>query len=66
MESEASLRAIAGVTYPLVSKTYTPDAAAAQVTDGLTPSSLSIPFLTTFPYLGTPKGGYQTAPLGTV
>jgi hypothetical protein len=60
------LRAIAGATYPLVSKTYTPDAAAGQITDGLTPASLSIPFLTTFPYLGTPKGGYQTAPLGTV
>jgi Domain of unknown function (DUF4331) len=60
------LRAIAGLTYPLVNKSYTPDAAAGEITDGLTPSSVSGPFLTTFPYLGTPQGGYQTAPLGTV
>ena len=58
------LRAIAGVTYPLVNSSYTPDAAAALVTDGLTPTSTS--FLPQFPYLGTPQGGYQTAPLGPV
>ncbi len=60
------LRAIAGVTYPLVNSSYTPDAAAGAITDGLTPSSLNLPFLNSFPYLGTPQGGYQTAPLGTV
>jgi hypothetical protein len=60
------LRAIAGVTYPLVNSSYTPDAAAGVVTDGLTPSSVNVPFLNAFPYLGTPQGGYQTAPLGTV
>jgi len=60
------LRAIAGVTYPLVNGSYTPDAAAGAVTDGLTPASLNLPFLNSFPYLGTPQGGYQTAPLGTV
>lgn len=60
------LRAIAGVTYPLVNKSYTPDAAASAVTDGLTPASVSGGYLATFPYLGTPQGGYQTAPLGTV
>jgi hypothetical protein len=34
------LRAIAGVTYPLVDPTYTPDAAAGLVTDGLTARQL--------------------------
>ena len=55
------LRAIAGATYPLVDKSYTPDAAAALVTDGLGPSSTR--YLPHFPYLGTPKSGYQTKPL---
>jgi hypothetical protein len=52
------LRAIAGATYPLVDKSYTPDAAAALVTDGLGPGSTR--YLPHFPYLGTPKGGYET------
>ena len=34
------LRAIAGLTYPLVNKSYTPDGAAGAITDGLTPSSV--------------------------
>jgi len=55
------LRAIAGVTYPLVDKSYTPDAAASLVTDGLTAASTR--YLPHFPYLGTPVGGYQTKPL---
>ncbi len=60
------LRAIAGATYPLVNSSYTPDAAAGAITDGLTPASVNVPFLNSFPYLGTPQGGYQTAPLGVV
>jgi hypothetical protein len=32
----------------------------------LTPASVNVPFLNSFPYLGTPQGGYQTAPLGVV
>ena len=55
------LRAIAGATYPLVDKSYTPDAAAAKVTDGLTDSATT--YQSTFPYLGTPLSGYATAPL---
>ncbi len=58
------LRAIAGATYPLVHPSYTPDAAALAITDGLDDTSTS--YLSTFPYLGTPQGGYQTAPLGTL
>jgi hypothetical protein len=58
------LRAIAGLTIPLVDPSYTPDAAASLVTDGLTDADTT--YLTQFPYLGTPQGGYQTSPLATV
>jgi hypothetical protein len=54
------LRAIAGATYALVDKNYTPDAAAAQVDDGVTPDSLDIPYLDRFPYLGVPNSGFTT------
>jgi Domain of unknown function (DUF4331) len=52
------LRALAGVTIPLVDPSYTPDAAASAVTDGLTPSDIASPFLTSFPYLGIPYSGF--------
>ena len=35
------IRAIAGVTIPLVDKTFTPDGAAAKVTDGVTPPAVA-------------------------
>jgi Domain of unknown function (DUF4331) len=54
------LRALAGATYALVDKTYTPDAAASAVTDGLTPADLNVPYLTHFPYLGVPHSGFTT------
>jgi hypothetical protein len=54
------LRAIAGATVPLVDKTFTPDAAAGQVTDGLTQGSVPAGFLDWFPYLGTPYSGFGT------
>ncbi|WP_405775220.1 DUF4331 domain-containing protein [Streptomyces sp. NBC_00859] len=53
------LRALAGVTVPLVDKTYTPDPAAGQVTDGLTPDDVKNPYLDKFPYLGVPYDGYH-------
>jgi hypothetical protein len=53
------LRAIAGVTYPLIDSTYKPDAAAGELTDGLTPSSVSASPLGSFPYLGLPYSGYN-------
>jgi Domain of unknown function (DUF4331) len=53
------LRAIAGATHPLTNPGYTPDAAAGDLTDGLTPSSLGMPFLNQFPYLGLPFSGYD-------
>ncbi|WP_367115228.1 DUF4331 domain-containing protein [Actinophytocola sp.] len=52
------LRAIAGATYALVDKNYTPDQAAAQVDDGVTPDDLDIPYLDRFPYLGVPHDGF--------
>jgi hypothetical protein len=58
------IRAIAGLTYPLVAKGYKPDAAASVVTDGLTAADET--YLPKFPYLGTPWSGYQTSPLGKV
>ncbi len=53
------LRAIAGVTYPLIDPSYVPDPAASQVTDGLTPSNIKNPYLTSFPYLGVPYDGFD-------
>jgi hypothetical protein len=54
------LRAIAGVTVPLVDPTFKPDAAAGEVTDGLTQSSVPSGYLDTFPYLGVPYSGFNT------
>jgi hypothetical protein len=54
------LRAIAGVTVPLVDKKFTPDAAVNLVTDGLTAASVPAGYLSGFPYLGVPYGGFST------
>jgi hypothetical protein len=54
------LRAIAGLTIPLVDPSFTPDGAASLVADGT--SNTNLPLRNTFPYLGTPAGGYQTKP----
>jgi hypothetical protein len=51
------LRAIAGVTYPLVNSSYKPDGAASLVTDGVAPGSDR--YIATFPYLGVPKSGWD-------
>ena len=49
------LRALAGLTYALVDKSFTPDGAAKA--DGLTPASVTAPYLSQFPYLGVPYSG---------
>jgi hypothetical protein len=54
------LKAIAGATIPLVDPGYTPDAVAAKLSDGTT--NTNSPYLSSFPYLGTPAGGFQTLP----
>ena len=52
------LRAIAGVTYALVDKSYTPDAAAGLLTEGLAPAANR--YQATFPYLAPPLDGFDT------
>ena len=60
------LRAVAGLTYPLIDKTFVPDGAASLIFDvidgGNTPPP-SVSYLDTFPYLDHPKSGYTTVPL---
>ena len=57
------LRAIAGLTIPLVDPSYTVDAAAKGVTDGTdNRDGFNGDFRDSFPYLATPNGGYQTSP----
>jgi hypothetical protein len=53
------LRAIAGLTVPLVDPKYKPDAAAGAVTDGLTGSSVKNGPLPHFPYMGVPYDGFH-------
>jgi hypothetical protein len=52
------LRAIAGVTYPLVDKGFAPDPAAGKLTEGITASKDR--FLSKFPYLQNPRDGFDT------
>jgi len=52
------LRAIAGLTYPLVNPSYKPDAAASAVSENLHPAASR--YQATFPYLGTPHDGFHT------
>ncbi|BCJ49278.1 hypothetical protein Asp14428_07530 [Actinoplanes sp. NBRC 14428] len=54
-----SLRAIAGVTFPLVDEKFKPDAAAALVEQGLTAKDASSKLLKKFPYLGVPFDGFN-------
>jgi hypothetical protein len=54
------LRAVAGVTIPLVDPTFTPDGAAGVLTDGTTDTNGGT--TSKFPYLGDPGGGFQTVP----
>ncbi len=57
------LRAIAGLTYPLVvpPNTYTVDPVVGSVGDGLTPSSVPSGYLGHFPYVGSPYDGYDAS-----
>jgi hypothetical protein len=54
-----SLRAIAGVTVPLVDATFKPDAAAALVEQGLSIKDASAKLLKKVPFLGTPFDGFD-------
>ncbi|MEV5446875.1 DUF4331 domain-containing protein, partial [Streptomyces sp. NPDC052644] len=57
-----ALRAVAGVTVPLVDKKFKPDAAAGAVTPGLSAADVTAPFLRDFPFLGTPYDGFNNPP----
>jgi len=52
------LQALAGLTYPLVDKSYTPDPAASKLTQGITPAPNR--YQDTFPYLAPPLDGFDT------
>ena len=60
------LRAIAGATYPLVDAGYTPDAAAAEVTDGLTPASVAVATSPRSRISGSHRVAIRPPRLGTV
>jgi hypothetical protein len=51
------LRAIAGVTYPLVQPSFVPDGAASLIEDGTSPPARTL--LNSFPYVGTPYSGFN-------
>ncbi len=54
------LRAIAGVTYPLIDSSFKPDGAAGEISDFKTdPPAIGSPPTGTFPYLGVPYSGYN-------
>jgi hypothetical protein len=52
------IRAVAGATIPLVDASFTPDAAAGAVTQGLVPN-IADRYIPSFPYLGTPLDGFH-------
>jgi hypothetical protein len=56
------LRAVAGLTIPLVDKTFTPDGAAKLINDG-TQMLGDVTYLDVFPYLDHPVSGYDVLPL---
>ncbi len=59
------LRALAGVTYALVDKTFTPDKAAGAITEGIASSNTdltaghTVHYRSSFPYLGNPHAGFD-------
>ncbi|GAC1392396.1 MAG: DUF4331 domain-containing protein [Ktedonobacteraceae bacterium] len=57
------LRALAGLTIPLVDPTFKPDAAAGLI-DQFNPPQIpdGVRYKQEFPYLGVPFGGYQSIP----
>jgi Domain of unknown function (DUF4331) len=52
------LRAIAGLTYPLIDKTFKPDGATSLIEQGVKP--VAGRYLDAFPYVGTPYDGFDT------
>lgn len=52
------LRAVAGLTYPLIDPSYEPDGAAGVIEDGTSGNPGRV-FLDVFPYIGIPYAGYE-------
>ncbi len=55
------LRAVAGLTHPLVNPRFVPDAATSVIDQGLNSNRVGRPYLNRFPYLGVPISGYDVA-----
>jgi hypothetical protein len=55
------LRAVAGLTFPLIDPTFEPDGAAKLITDG-TQVLADVTYLDVFPYLDHPVSGYKVLP----
>jgi hypothetical protein len=59
------LRAVAGVTYPLINPKFVPDGAAGAIydvenpEDKVTPNTPPVQYLSAFPYLNTPYSGFE-------
>ena len=56
--TDIALQALAGATYPLVHKDFTPDPLAAQLGDGVNAADPDAALLPAFPYLATPYSGF--------
>jgi hypothetical protein len=56
------IRAVAGLTYPLVNPSYTVDAVVPALTDGLTIANSGVHYLNHFPYVGVPTSGFDYVP----
>jgi hypothetical protein len=54
-----ALRAVAGATFPLIDKDFTPDEATGLLEQGITAKDVSAGFLGHFPYLGLPYDGFN-------
>jgi hypothetical protein len=55
-----ALKAVAGATIPLTDPSFTPDAAVALVSQGVTASPRA--YQASFPYLADPHGGFSNPP----
>jgi hypothetical protein len=56
---DIALRAVAGVTFPLVDKSFSPDPLAGQLGDGVDTPDPDAPLLAAFPYVATPHRGFD-------